>query len=204
MVTVQQHLLSALQFLHDQLIVHRDVKCENLLLQHRDVALEINTCKLCDFGFAARVPVGGSLRDLMGSPETAAPELIRRMPYSMPVDLWGAGVLLYIGLSGDMPFFADSTQEVLKKVKVGDYSLAGVAWERRSDCAKDFLRGLMTVDPGTRRTAAAALEHPWLRGESTSEQSMPSEPLGQQTHQPNPLRRALKYLASKLRQCSGV
>lgn len=198
MANVQRHLLSALRFLHEQLIVHRDVKCENVLLQHRDVALEMNTCKLCDFGFAVQVPAGGSLNELMGSPDTAAPELIRRMPYAMPVDLWGAGVVLYVGLAGNTPFFAKSPQEILRKVRAGDYSLEGQSWENRSASAKDFLWGLMTVSPEKRFTAVAALQHPWLREGQRLPLDEPSTP---QRCGPHPLRRALRWVVIKLFPC---
>ena len=108
------HLLSALHFLHSQPVVHRDVKCENVLLAKENVPPELNVFKLCDFGFAAR-PRAPSYRltTRMGSPDTVAPEVVRGEAYWTPVDCWAAGVLLYMSLSATPPFYAQSDAEAL-------------------------------------------------------------------------------------------
>ena len=75
--------LSALQYLHKQKVVHRDIKCENILLKHTGIKVEDNIFKLCDFGFAAH-DSGDGLTDRLGSPDTVAPEIVVGTKYSTP------------------------------------------------------------------------------------------------------------------------
>jgi len=161
---VARQLLSAMEFLHCQCIVHRDVKCENLLLNQEGLQPEDTTYKLCDFGFAARVPSGGQLHSVLGSPQTVAPEVLRKRPYSYPSDMWSTGVLLYIAFRGKEPFFAESMPLVVKKVLAGTYDLSGGAWAAVSADAKVLVGRLMSVDPFSRLTAANALHCEWLGG----------------------------------------
>merc|ERR1712107_40351 len=124
-------------YMHSQQIVHRDIKCENVLLSRVDVPLEENTFKLCDFGFAA-VDRGQGLNDRLGSP-TVAPEVVCGHRYGAPVDIWSTGVLLYMMLSAMPPFYAATDSDVLRKVRTGNYSISGGIWEFISQTAKDDL-----------------------------------------------------------------
>jgi len=152
---VMAQMLSALDYLHHQSVVHRDVKCENVLLRHRILALERNTCKLCDFGLAARLPPGG-FQEPVGSLDYAAPELVQKSSsYGQPADLWAAGVMLYMMLSGSAPFVADSDSEVLKQIRKCEYSIEGGVWAQTSNRTKAALCGLLTMDQDQRRDAAA-------------------------------------------------
>ncbi|CAK9108996.1 Calcium-dependent protein kinase 3 [Durusdinium trenchii] len=160
---VQVHLLSAIAFLHELPVVHRDVKCENVLLAQKGVPPEQNVFKLCDFGFAARPrPPAYRLHTRMGSPDTVAPEVVRGEPYWAPVDCWACGVLLYMSLSASPPFYAQSDAEVLNKVRNCIYKLDGKRWSFVSDDSKGLIRQLMKFEPSGRATAKEALEHPFL------------------------------------------
>eukprot|EP00928_Gymnodinium_smaydae_P060162 TRINITY_DN4372_c0_g1_i1.p1 TRINITY_DN4372_c0_g1~~TRINITY_DN4372_c0_g1_i1.p1 ORF type:complete len:530 (+),score=119.04 TRINITY_DN4372_c0_g1_i1:80-1669(+) len=167
------HMLDALAFLHDQRIVHRDVKCENVLLSWADVPVEHNICKLCDFGLSARLPESGELRTLLGSAATAAPELLNGKPYGAPVDVWAAGVLLYASLSGAMPFEGESSREIADRVRKGEYSLKSGAWDRISKGAKNCVRTLLRTDVAKRPSAEIAMEDKWVRSFGKTE---PNEP----------------------------
>lgn len=161
---VQVHLLSALAFLHDIPVVHRDVKCENVLLSQKGIPPEQNTYKLCDFGFAARPePPEYRLSTRMGSPDTVAPEVVRGHAYWTPVDCWAAGVLLYMSLSATPPFYATSDAEVLQKVKHCLYKMEGSRWEHVSGESKSLIRQLMCAEQSSRATAQQALQHPFLK-----------------------------------------
>jgi len=167
---VTRHLLSALSYIHEANIVHRDIKCENVLLLFPSVRscattgvpVEENIYKLCDFGFAAH-DRGEGLTDRLGSPDTVAPDVLSGR-YSTPADIWSAGVLIYMMLSAMPPFTGNTDREVLAKVQKGTYSLVGDPWDGLTAAPKEMIRSMMTVDPGQRVTADQALAAEWLTG----------------------------------------
>ena len=166
-IIATRHVLSALQYLHKQKVVHRDIKCENILLKHTGIKVEDNIFKLCDFGFAAH-DSGDGLTDRLGSPDTVAPEIVVGTKYSTPVDMWSAGVLVYMMLSATPPFYAPTDNEVLRKVKTGSYNLSGEPWDSLPRPPKDLIASLMTVDPKKRPSADEAMSCGWLKwGERT-------------------------------------
>lgn len=158
---VMQHLLSALTYVHERRVVHRDIKCENILLQRCGVPHEQNVFKLCDFGFAA-TDKGDGFQDRLGSPDTVAPEVVVGQRYSTPADIWSSGVLLYMMLTATPPFYAPTDSEVLRRVRTGNYQLTDRVWESISAECKTLLRSLMTVDAAKRPTAPQALNMEWL------------------------------------------
>lgn len=159
---VTAHVVSALAYIHRKRVVHRDIKCENVLLERAGVPVEQNVFKICDFGFAAH-DAGDGLVDRLGSPDTVAPEVVVGCRYSFPVDVWSTGVLLYMMLSATPPFYAPTDAEVLRKVRTGSYSLSGDFWDSVDVVAKQAIAEMMTVDPKHRPTAAQVLAAPWLQ-----------------------------------------
>ncbi|KAJ1402431.1 kinase-like domain-containing protein, partial [Ochromonadaceae sp. CCMP2298] len=85
---------------HDNRIAHRDLKPENLLMTSKEDDADL---KLVDFGFAARCE-GNSLTNQCGTPAYVAPEIVRKQPHGVGVDMWSFGVILYILLCGYPPF----------------------------------------------------------------------------------------------------
>jgi len=156
-----QHLLSALAYVHSLQVVHRDIKCENVLLAYIDVPVERNIFKLCDFGFAAH-DAGDGLDERLGSPDTVAPEVLQSLRYGSPADVWSAGVLLYMMISATPPFYAPTDGEVLRRVRSGNYNLDDMLWDTISAPCKDLIRSLMTVLPAHRPSSEEALRMPWL------------------------------------------
>jgi len=160
------HVLSALAYVHGQSVVHRDIKCENVLLSQRGgpggIPAEENIFKLCDFGFAAH-DNGEGFSDRLGSPDTVAPEVVAGTRYSFPADLWSTGTLVYMMLSATPPFYAPTDQDVLRKVRNGNYSLAGALWDSISAPPKHVITSLMTVDAKLRPTAQGCLQKAWLK-----------------------------------------
>ena len=113
-----RQILCALWHCHKLGIVHRDLKAENILL---DENLNI---KIIDFGFSNLYSPNHLLKTPCGSPNYAAPELIQQKQYIGPeVDIWSAGVVLYIFLVGTPPFQAPDLLSVYRKILSCDYSI---------------------------------------------------------------------------------
>lgn len=82
--------------------------------------------------------------------------------YDSKCDIWSAGVITYILLSGMPPFNGANDTEIMKKVRNGAFSFDDKAWAGISDKAKDFIKKLLTYRPELRPTAEEALQHPWI------------------------------------------
>ncbi|XP_019749107.1 serine/threonine-protein kinase N1-like isoform X1 [Hippocampus comes] len=100
-----------LQFLHDQKIVYRDLKLDNLLL---DVDGYV---KIADFGLCKEgMGYGDRTSTFCGTPEFLAPEVLTDTSYTRAVDWWGLGVLVYEMLVGESPFPGDDEEEVFDSI----------------------------------------------------------------------------------------
>lgn len=157
-----RQLFSALEHCHASGIVHRDIKPENLLYAAKEPD---ETVKLADFGLAALVKPDEALQSACGTPGYVAPELIKRKNYSSPVDMWSAGVVLYILLCGFPPFYDDDRPTLFKLIARGAFEFVQPYWDQVSDQAKDLVTKLLVVDPSRRLTATQALQHPWMTGD---------------------------------------
>ncbi|KAJ1628104.1 kinase-like domain-containing protein [Pavlovales sp. CCMP2436] len=159
-----EYILKGLKACHDSGICHRDMKPENVLYGTRDIE---STLLLTDFGLSCRFKLGKkSITDWCGTTPYMAPEVFLcskdKSSYSAECDLWSTGVLVYILLTGYMPF--DGPERTIEaNVLAGRYSMSPSIVGNISEQAKDFLKGLLTVDPAKRLTADAALNHAWIK-----------------------------------------
>lgn len=157
-----KQLLTAIEACHMIGIVHRDLKLENLLLT-KDKVL-----KLGDFGLAALVDDKEDKKmGVVGSPIYVAPEVIKEEPYGKPVDIWGAGIILYMLLSGTMPFQGDTNEETFAAIKIGKFEFPAENFGGVSAMAIEFVKALLVYDPKKRPTASEALENDWLLGKAS-------------------------------------
>lgn len=100
-----------LQFLHDQKIVYRDLKLDNLLLDTDGFV------KIADFGLCKEgMGFGDRTSTFCGTPEFLAPEVLTDTSYTRAVDWWGLGVLIYEMLVGESPFPGDDEEEVFDSI----------------------------------------------------------------------------------------
>ncbi|XP_037703029.1 serine/threonine-protein kinase DCLK3 [Choloepus didactylus] len=153
-------LCKALVHLHDKSIVHRDLKPENLLV-HRNEDKSI-TLKLADFGLAKHVM--RPIFTVCGTPTYVAPEILSEKGYGLEVDMWAAGVILYILLCGFPPFRSPERDqdELFNIIQLGHFEFLAPYWDNISDAAKDLVSRLLVVDPKKRYTAHQVLQHPWI------------------------------------------
>jgi len=155
-----KQVLSAVSYMHDRNIIHRDIKMENIMFesQHPEAAV-----KVIDFGLSAEYSKSESvLKERVGTLYSMSPETMRGN-YTAQADLWSVGVCTYIMLSGGYkPFEGKTPKQVVAKVLVADYSFDYSVWDGISDEAKDFIRQLLVVEPEKRMTATEAMKHPFI------------------------------------------
>eukprot|EP00232_Nephroselmis_pyriformis_P029139 CAMPEP_0182868158 /NCGR_PEP_ID=MMETSP0034_2-20130328/9142_1 /TAXON_ID=156128 /ORGANISM="Nephroselmis pyriformis, Strain CCMP717" /LENGTH=339 /DNA_ID=CAMNT_0025000549 /DNA_START=370 /DNA_END=1389 /DNA_ORIENTATION=- len=155
-------LIQGLKYLHKNQVTHRDLKLENLILATKG---DITTIKIGDFGLAKSLSEG-QLQTVCGSPLYVAPEVVTNTnpgAYTPCVDIWSAGVVLFILLAGYPPFEDENEGVLFDKICAGQYDFDDEAWEEVSAEAKDIVSKLLTIDPKKRITADEALAHPWIK-----------------------------------------
>ncbi|KAI4495668.1 hypothetical protein M0802_008503 [Mischocyttarus mexicanus] len=154
------HLTSALAYLHSHHIVHRDVKPENLLVEME--GSHVRCLKLGDFGLAQIVRE--NLYTVCGTPTYVAPEILAETGYGLKIDVWAAGVILYILLCGFPPFVSpeNEQEELFERILSGQYEFTSPYWDTISDSAKQLITNMLQAQPELRFSAEDVLDHPWL------------------------------------------
>jgi len=153
-------MLDSMQFIHENNVAHCDMKPKNLLLRNEE---DDSFIKLADFGFATRVYGPNSLTKQCGTPFFVAPEILMRTPYDQQADMWSVGVIVYLLLSGNLPFMGRSQRELFRAIVIGKYEFDDDIWDNISEHAKNLIQGLLVTDPDKRLTAKQALESRWFR-----------------------------------------
>lgn len=151
------NMLETLRYLHENHIIHRDLKPENLLMTKIDSDIDF---KICDFGLSCLSGDEQVLR--CGSPGYVAPEILHRKPYTSKVDIFGAGVIMYIILCGNSPFHGKDTGDILLKNKQCKIIFEERHWKKISANGIDLVRRMLNPDPNQRLSADEALRHPWF------------------------------------------
>jgi len=119
--------------------------------------------KLADFGFAARVHEPNSLSKQCGTPFFVSPEILMRKGYDQQSDMWSVGCIVFLLLSGNLPFMGRSQKELFRKIVAGKYDFEDDEWKDVSEQAKDLVTKMLVLDPSKRITAAEAVRHEWLK-----------------------------------------
>lgn len=159
-----RQILEAIRYCHKNNIIHRDIKPHCILLSSKENSAPI---KLGGFGISIELPEyhnGNALitSGRIGTPNYMSPEIVQRLPYSKPVDMWSCGVVLFVLLSGYLPFVGNN-QRLFEIISTGNFLMRKKQWDHISDSAKDLVRLLLTKDPNNRITVEEALNHPWIR-----------------------------------------
>ena len=148
-----RQIVSAVEYLHQMHIVHRDLKAENLLL---DADMNI---KIADFGFSNEFVPGNKLDTFCGSPPYAAPELFQGKKYDGPeVDVWSLGVILYTLVSGSLPFDGQNLKELRERVLRGKYR---IPFYMSTDC-ENLLKKFLVLNPTKRSSLEAIMRDKWM------------------------------------------
>ncbi|KAL0408112.1 UNVERIFIED_CONTAM: Calcium-dependent protein kinase [Sesamum radiatum] len=154
-----RQIVTVVHACHSMGVMHRDLKPENFLFLSTD---EDSPLKATDFGLSVFFKPGEVFRDLVGSAYYVAPEVLRRN-YGAEADIWSAGVILYILLSGVPPFWGENEQGIFDAVLRGHLDFVSDPWPSISSSAKDLVKKMLQSDPKDRLTAVEVLNHPWMR-----------------------------------------
>ncbi len=154
-------LTSALFYLHNNNIIHRDIKPQNVLISASGII------KICDFGFARAIDNKTMITSIKGTPLYMAPELLKEYPYNKKADLWSLGVILYELYVGQPPFYTNNFQTLLHKIAKEDIRYP----DSMSPQFKDFLKGLLVKNPKDRWDWPKILAHPFLKENETEKKS---------------------------------
>ena len=148
-----KQLISAVIFLHQNGIYHRDIKLENILI-NTDM-----TIKLIDFGFCNFGNRDSLLKTICGSLRYLPPECIKGEAYSGELsDAWSSGVVLFILVTKLMPFNGSSQPQIMKNIVECNYEIPDFV----SPLCADLIKRIFVVDPHERITAEQIFAHPWL------------------------------------------
>lgn len=163
--TCMCEILRALQYLHAKQIAHLDLKPQNILLcgdkvegRHplslpmvtiicTNIHISTDGLKLCDFGISRLVEEVGEVREILGTPDYVAPEVLQYEPLSLATDIWSIGVLAYVLLTGCSPFGGETKQETFLNISQCALNFPEDLFEDVSPAAQDFIRSALRIKP---------------------------------------------------------
>ncbi|OBA28027.1 Pkinase-domain-containing protein, partial [Hanseniaspora valbyensis NRRL Y-1626] len=161
-------ILQAVKYMHERNITHRDLKPDNILIEQDSPVL----IKITDFGLAKK---GNAFKTFCGTLAYIAPELLQdianrnqlrprymRPEYTTQVDMWSLGCLVYVIMTGHLPFSASSEEDLFKQIKIGEFHQGPLKMNNISEKGQSFLKALICVDPSKRLNAEEALKHSWF------------------------------------------
>ncbi|CEP08128.1 hypothetical protein [Parasitella parasitica] len=149
-----RQIVSALDYMHRNSIVHRDLKIENILIDKAG-----RNIKIIDFGLSNLFCPERRLTTYCGSLYFAAPELLRASPYRGPeIDIWSLGVVIYVMVTGSVPFDDKSMPGLHEKIKRGQVAYPAHV----SPSCRDLLSRIFVINPTKRIILADVLRHEWM------------------------------------------
>ncbi|KAJ8010515.1 hypothetical protein DPEC_G00075890 [Dallia pectoralis] len=163
---LMSQILEGVCFLHRNNVVHLDLKPQNILLTS-DAPL--GDIKIVDFGLSRMVSSSQELREIMGTPEYVAPEILNYEPISTATDMWSIGVLAYVMLTGISPFLGEDKQDTFLNISQINISYQVEELEHVDRAAITFIKALLIKEPQNRATADECLQHPWLQPKEPAE-----------------------------------
>ncbi|XP_061840159.1 serine/threonine-protein kinase PLK1 [Nerophis lumbriciformis] len=142
------HLLKGVQYLHNNKVIHRDLKLGNIFLND-DMDVKIG-----DFGLATKIEFDGERKKtLCGTPNYIAPEVLCKKGHSFEVDVWSLGCILYTLLVGKPPFETTCLKETYNRIKKNDYT---IPWHVNQS-ASVLIKRMLHADPSQRPTITEML-----------------------------------------------
>ena len=158
-------VFSGLWYLHDNKILHRDIKLENIMIskieKDNETGEDLFWAKIIDFGTAKIFEKNKKEKDVVGSSYYIAPEVLKQN-YNEKCDTWSVGVILYMMLVGRAPFDGKDDEEIICKINSGEYNNKEPKLLKHSPEVRDLVSKLLQKDISRRYSAREALSHPWF------------------------------------------
>ena len=158
-----QQVMSAVEYCHNNGICHRDLKPENLLYLNPGPEKN-NPIRVIDFGLSQVISPEKNLKTKVGTAYYVSPEILQGN-YTEKCDIWSAGVILYIFLSGDPPFNGPNDSAIYTKISQMKFTFPEKKWSNISKDAKDLITHMIAPEK-QRYTAKQVLQHPWFKNAS--------------------------------------
>ncbi len=161
-------LAKGLKYLHKYGIIHRDLKPDNIMLTE---ASDKGNIKIMDFGLSKILGKKEKSVDGFGTLTFVSPEVLIRKPYNKEVDIWSLGVILYLMLSGDLPFDDpdDDETKIAKSIVYQDVKFPQEKFGKRSKAVIDLIKGCLTKEPKNRIKIDEILKGEWMKQQLFSE-----------------------------------
>lgn len=172
---IMTSILSAVSYMHKNNIMHRDLKFENIMFESdaRDAPV-----KIIDFGLSKKyLDPSIVISERVGTIYTMAPEVIETKPYSFKADMFSLGVIAYMLLSHQKPFWGMNKWELERSITACIYNFDGKVWKTITNDAKDFIRSILIKNPDKRLSAEEAKKHIWLQKISSLSSKVPDPSL---------------------------
>lgn len=148
-----QQIISGIEYLHNLGISHRDLKPENILITNS------NVLKIIDFGLSVLYSKNELLNTHCGSPCYASPEMIEGKSYrGLPADIWSSGIILFLMLTGHLPFNELTNKKLYAKIRTGKFTIP----KELSHEVKDLIKKILEINPRKRIKMSEIKEHPWF------------------------------------------
>ncbi|XP_062853709.1 striated muscle preferentially expressed protein kinase, partial [Trichomycterus rosablanca] len=153
-----RQILEGLSYLHQNNIIHLDIKPENILMADQ----KSDQIKICDFGNSIKITPNELQYCKYGTPEFIAPEIVNQTPISKATDIWPVGVITYLCLTGVSPFAGENDKDTLLNIRNSNVAFEESMFSDLCKEAKGFVIKLLVVDR-LRPDASECLHHPWFK-----------------------------------------
>ncbi|TNV87689.1 hypothetical protein FGO68_gene14180 [Halteria grandinella] len=165
-LTVFRQAVEAISYIHQRGIAHRDIKLDNILIYRKQNQPTMKPkwgIKLIDFGLSSTFLSGQQVTEVVGSVAYLSPEIISKLPHDSSTDIWSLGIVLYILLTGRMPFVDREVERTKHNIVSKDLDFGKASWERVSQEAISLVKAMLVKEPQLRIKAVDILQHPWIK-----------------------------------------